>query len=96
MFEVANADAVGCPCFTIKLGVIPCDDLHQRRFTSTVDADDGDLGAGQELQVDIIEHWLGSAGKGLGQPLHNIGILHGHGSDLSGLDNTEFCRPSRV
>ena len=50
-------------------------DLHQGRFARAVGADDADLGAAIELQVDLVEHRLRRAGEALGHALHDIGIL---------------------
>ena len=77
--EIADGDAFGRPSLAAIFGVHPAHDLHQRRLAGAVDADDRDLGAGQKLQADVVEHGLGGAGKGLGQALHDITILDGHG-----------------
>ena len=53
--------------------------LHQRGFARAVDADDADLGAGQEGEADVLQDLL-AAGIGFGELLQRIDILgRGHG-----------------
>jgi hypothetical protein len=81
--EIADADALGRPRLALILGVIARHDLHQRGLARAVDADDRDLGSGEELQVDVVEHRLGGTGEGLGQTLHDVAVLDGHRTDCS-------------
>src|SRR3546814_9219077 len=71
-------DAFGGPGLTLIILVVTGNDLHQGGLARTVDADDGDLRARQELQVNIVENGLVRAREGLGQTLHDKAILHGH------------------
>jgi hypothetical protein len=78
--EIADADAFAGPGLAGVVLVHAGHDLHQRGLARAVDADDGDLGVRVELQVDVVQDRLGGAGEGLGEILHHIGVLLGHGS----------------
>ena len=61
---------------------IPAMTSQQRRLAGAVDAQDADLGPGQERQRDVFEDLL-PAGEGLGEVPHHIDVLvgrHGHAS----------------
>ena len=76
--QVADAHALGGPGLAVDLAVQPGHDPHEGRLAGPVQAQDADLGAGQEAQVDVLEHLL-AAGKGLGDPAHVIDVLiRGH------------------
>ena len=92
--EITDGDILTGPCFTGEIGVYARHDLHQRRFTRTVRADDADLGILIKLQVNVVEHGLLRAGEGLGHPLHDKGVLGGHRWSLSQKSkNMEFDAP---
>ena len=74
--QIADLGALGGPCFTGEVGVEAGHDLHQRRFTRAVDADDTDFHAGQKAQVDVFKALL-ATGIGLGDTLHVVDILIG-------------------
>ena len=76
--QIADLDALGGPRLAGEFGVDPAHDLHERRLARAVRPDDRDLGVGEELERDVVEHRLGGAGEGLGQALHHIAVLHGH------------------
>ena len=78
LLQIADGDVFARPCLTGEIGVDAGHDLHQSRFAGAVRADDADLGTLIELQVDVGEHRLGSAGEGLGHVLHDEGVLSGH------------------
>ena len=73
--QVADGDILARPGFAAIIGVDAGHDLHQGRFARAVGADDADLRAAIELQVDLVEHRLRRAGEALGHALHDIGIL---------------------
>ena len=62
--QVAHLGAFGGPSLTLKIGINSGHDAQQGRFARAVDADNADLDAGQEVQVDILEAFL-AAGIGL-------------------------------
>src|SRR3546814_7773038 len=68
--QIADLDAFGGPGLTLIILVVTGNDLHQGGLARTVDADDGDLWARQELQVYIGENRLVRARERLGQTLH--------------------------
>ncbi len=78
LLEIADGDIFAGPRLAGEILVDACHDLHQRRLAGAVGADDADFGALIELQVDVAQHRLGSAGEGLGHVLHDEGILGGH------------------
>ncbi len=91
--QVAHARAFGVPSLALEILVPACHDLEQGRFTRAVDADDTDLHAGEEVEVDILKALL-ATGVGLGHSGHVIDVLIGsHGALLRakslvrGLDN---------
>ena len=53
--QIADAHAVGRPGFAGEFLVEPGHDPQKRRFARAVDADDADLGAGKELQPDVLQ-----------------------------------------
>jgi hypothetical protein len=63
--EIADGDVLARPGLAGELGVEPGHDLDQGRLAGAVRADDADLGALVELQVDVVEHRLVGAGEGL-------------------------------
>jgi hypothetical protein len=74
--QVAHARA-GCgPGLAREIGVDPGHDAQQRGFARAVGADDADLDAGQEIEVDVLEAFL-AARIGLGDPGHVIDVLIG-------------------
>ena len=77
--QIADRDVLARPGLALIFLVDAGHDLHQRRLAGAVRADDADLGAVVELQVDVAEHRLLGAGEGLGHVLHDISILGGHG-----------------
>jgi len=82
--EIADLGALGGPGLAFEVGVDPGHDLEERGFPRAVDADDTDLDAGQEVQVDVLEALL-AAGVGLGDVLHVVDVLvGGHVSAPSG------------
>jgi hypothetical protein len=82
--EVADLGALGGPGLTFEVLVHPGHDLQEGRLARAVDADDADLHAGQEVQVDVLKAGL-AAGVGLGDVLHVVNILiAGHGALLTG------------
>ncbi len=91
LFEIADGDVLARPCLAGEIGVDPRHDLDQRRLARPVGADDADFRALVELQADVAEHRLGSAGEGLGHVLHDECVLGGHGrgpSDRFGMTGT--------
>src|SRR3546814_18457031 len=56
--QIADLDAFGGPGLTLIILVVTGNDLHQGGLARTVDADDGDLRARQELQGNIVENGL--------------------------------------
>ena len=80
--QIADGDVLARPRLAGEIRVDAGHDLHQRRLAGAVGADDADLGALIELQVDVAEHRLGRAGEGLGHVLHDISVLGGHGGTL--------------
>ena len=77
--QIADGDVLARPGLALKVLVDAGHDLHQRRLAGAVGADDADLGAVIELQVDVAQHRLLGAGEGLGHVLHHKCILGGHG-----------------
>ena len=77
--QIADGDVLARPGLALEVLVDAGHDLHQRRLAGAVRADDADLGAVIELQVDVVEHRLLGAGEGLGHVLHDKCILGGHG-----------------
>ena len=95
--QIADGDAFAGPGLADELLVDTGDDLHQRRLAGAVRPDDGDLGARQKAESNILERRLGGAGVGLRQTLHHIGVLIGHGfglsdSRLKGCERFSGCR----
>lgn len=93
--QIADADALGGPSLAGEVGVHARHHLHQRGLARAVGADDRDLRTRQELKVDIVQDRLVGAGEGLGQTLHHIGILDGHGGAglRAFLRLWDICRP---
>ena len=81
--QIADLDPLGGPRLAGELGIDPAHDLHERGLARSVRPDDRDLRAGDELQADVVEHRLVGAREGLGQTLHDVGILDGHGSPVA-------------
>jgi hypothetical protein len=52
--QIADLDARGCPRLAHEVGDLPGQDLQERRLAGAVQADDADLGAGQERQRDVL------------------------------------------
>ena len=77
--QIADGDVLARPGLAGEVLVDAGHDLHQRRLAGAVGADDADLGALVELQVDVAEHRLLRAGEGLGHVLHDECVLGGHG-----------------
>ena len=89
--EISHACAICGPGLAGEFRIQPAHDLHERRFTRAVDADDGDLGTRQEAERYIIQDLL-PAGIGLGQVFHDVNVLIAHGypdvwQPLSGSDS---------
>jgi hypothetical protein len=80
--QVADGDVFAGPGFAGEIGVDPAHDLHERGLARAVGADDADLGALVELQVDVVEHRLLRAGEGFRHVLHDVGVLGGHRGSL--------------
>ena len=78
LLQIADGDVLARPCLAREILVDPCHDLDQGRLAGAVGADDADLRALIELQVDVAQHRLGGAGEGLGHVLHHEGVLGGH------------------
>jgi len=72
--EVADAHALGGPRLADELLVDAGHDPQQGRLAGAVAAEHADLGAGEELQVDALEH-LFAAGPDLAQVLHGEDVL---------------------
>ncbi len=92
--QVAHGDVLARPGFAGKIGVDPGHDLHQGGLARAVGADDADLGALVELQVDVAEHRLLCTGEALGHALHDVCVLGGHGGP-SGIWRWRNCRADR-
>ena len=82
LLQIAGGDILARPCLAGEILVDAGHDLDQRGLASAVGADDADLGTLIELQADVAEHRLGSAGEGFGHVLHDVGVLRGHGAGL--------------
>ncbi|VWX57383.1 hypothetical protein SPHINGOR109_11029 [Sphingorhabdus sp. 109] len=78
LFQIADGNPVSGPGLTGKFCVLAGHDLHQGRFADAVRTDNADLGIGIKLQTDIIQYRLLLVLVGLGQTLHDEGILGGH------------------
>ena len=91
--QVADLDAVGRPRLAEEIVGGAGHDLQQRRFAGAVEADDADLGARIERQVDVLQHLL-AARIGLGQLVHVIDELRvRHGAhSLGRCKRGEFAR----
>ena len=76
LLEVADLDAVGGPGLAVEVGVAAGHDLQEARFARAVDAQDADLGAGEEGQGDVLEQLL-ATGENLGELLHDEDVLIG-------------------
>ncbi len=74
--EVAHLEAVHGLGLAEELLVLARHDLQQGRLARAVDADDADLGVGQEVQPDVLEHLL-AAGIGLGQAVEVVNVVSG-------------------
>ncbi len=74
--EIADRGALGGPGFADEIRVDPGHDAQEAGLARAVDAEHADLGAGQEGEIDLLEH-LAAAGIGLAQPLHDMDVLIG-------------------
>ena len=72
--QVADLDAVGGTRLADEIVDNAGHDLEQRRFAGAVQADDADLGAGQERQRDVLQDLLAPR-VGLGELVHVINVL---------------------
>ena len=72
--QVADLDAVGRPGLADEVLDLAGHDLEQRRLARAVQADDADLGAGEERQRDVLQDLL-AARIGLGELVHVIDVL---------------------
>ena len=79
--QVADAGALGDPALAVQVLVDAGHDAQQRRFARAVDAEHADLGVGIEGQMDVVEDLL-AARIGLGEAVHVIDELTGHGKAL--------------
>ncbi len=58
--EVADAGGVGDDALPHELLVLAGEDPEERRLAGAVDADDADVGAVEEGEVDVLQHGLGA------------------------------------
>ncbi len=79
--EVADAGALGGPGLAAEVLDLAGHDLEQRALAGAVQAQDADLGAGEERQPDALED-LPVGRVDLTEVLHYIDVLLGHGTLL--------------
>ena len=76
LLEKAHLDALGGPGLARIVVVQPRHDLQERGLAGAVDAEDADLGAGQECERDVLQDLL-PAREGFCQIPHHIDVLVG-------------------
>ncbi|MCY1288649.1 hypothetical protein D9M68_460410 [compost metagenome] len=72
--QIADVEAGHRPGFAVELGVDPGHDAQQGRLARAVEAEDADLGAGEERQGDVLEDFP-LRRHDLAEPMHGVDVL---------------------